>query len=305
MSTPTRQQPAAHAQGRLAALRSKLRTAAAGPWAVRVAVGAALLVAAVALVIAIERSETRADQAEGTTVAVTAQRDEVAQDLQEDATTISALCATGGEVARALDTAGQCGRAAERLNNPVVVAQDPTLTPEQINAIVARVLALSPPPQSIDEVVGAVLARMGTDPTLRGLTADDVRAIVATAIAALPEPRDGADGQDGQDGNDGADGDDGLPGTSFGGLAFTRQGGRCVAVVTFVDPDGSTRTEALPVGDGACEPPPPEPTVDPPAPTTEPPPPTSDPPPVTTEPPVTQPPATTPAGPLDGLLPAG
>lgn len=214
------------------------------------------------------------------------QLDGVAKDLQEDATTITALCATGGDVARALEAAGQCGRAAARLANPVVAAAPPTLSQEQINGIVQRVLALTPPPTSVDAVVDAVLARMDSDPSLRGLTESEVRSIVAAAIAALPDPEPGPQGPQGPAGTPGTPGDPGAPGVSFGGLQFVRSGGECVAVVTFIEADGDVRTEETPVSDSACEPVGPPPTTDPPTPTTTPPPPTTDPPTATTtEPP--------------------
>lgn len=228
------------------------------------------------------------------------QLDGVAKDLQEDATTITALCATGSDVARALEAAGQCGRAAERLANPVVASVAPTLTQDQINSIVQRVLALTPPPTSVDTVVDAVLARMASDPALRGLTESEVRSIVAAAIAALPEPERGPEGPEGPQGPAGGPG---APGVSFGGLQFVRSGGECVAVVTFIEPDGNVRTEETPVSDSACEPVAP-PTTDPPPPptTTPPPPPTTDPP-VTSDPPapsVESPPSTGDGGLLGG-----
>lgn len=221
----------------------------------------------------VEQTETRAEVAE-------VQRDEAAQNVQDLAAPQAALCRAGGEAARTLDAAGLCERADQALQNPVVQSHSEGLSPAQIDDIVQRVLALTPQPPSTDAIVNEVLARLSSDPELRGLNEADVRTIVATAIASLPDPEPGRDGQDGQ------------PGVSFGGLTFGRDGGQCVAVVTFVDPDGSTRTERTPVGEGACAPadPPDPPVTDPPDPpvTEDPPPPVTEeppPPPVTEEPP--------------------
>jgi hypothetical protein len=165
---------------------------------------------------------------------------DVARDITDVATPIAALCNAGGDAAAALDAAGLCGRAAEALANPVVAARPEALSQAEIEEIVARVRALSPAPASVDDVVDAVLLRLASDPTLRGLNETEVRAIVLAVLADTPPPP-GADGAPGRDG------------TAFGGLTFGRQGGRCVAVVTFIDPDGSTRTQTSPVGDGACD----------------------------------------------------
>ena len=164
------------------------------------------------------------------------QRDGLAQDRRVDATTITALCASGGEVAAALDAAGQCGRARQALVNPVVASSTtPPATPEPVAQIVAQVRAQVPTPAPLDQVVDAVVARIQNDPELHGLSPDDVRAIVAAMIAQNP-PRSGKDG------------------TSFGGLAFVRQDGKCVAVVRLVDGDGDVHTQTTPVADAACGP---------------------------------------------------
>ncbi len=220
------------------------------------------------------------------------QRDDLAQESRADATTTAALCATGGDVARALDASGLCGRARERLADPIVMAQEPALTPAQIEAIVARVQALSPVPVSVEEVVAAVLA----DPRLASpLTEADVRSIVAVALSEMPQPADGRDG------------------TSFGGVVFARQNGQCVAVVTMIAADGEVTTQTQTVGDAICpddDPPDPvdpdpEPTVaPPPPPTTQPAQPTSDAPaPAQQDPPPATQDATPPEGDvLDGLI---
>lgn len=180
------------------------------------------------------------------------QLDEVAQDVQDVAGPQAALCAAGGDAAAVLDAAGLCARAREALAGPVVSTRTESLSAAEIEAIVSRVLALSPQPAGIDEVVTAVLARLVADPTLRGLDETGVRAIVLAVLAEQEPARDGDDG------------DDGADGTSFGGLTFGRVDGQCTAVVTFIDPDGSTRTETTPVGDGACDPATPDPTTQPP-----------------------------------------
>lgn len=236
----------------------------------------------------VEVASDRADVAE-------VQRDDLAQESRADATTTAALCATGGDVARALDASGLCGRARDRLNDPIVAAQEPALTPAQIEAIVARVQALSPAPVSVEEVVAAVLA----DPRLASpLTEADVRSIVAVALAEMPQPQDGRDG------------------ASFGGLVFARQGGQCVAIVTMISADGESSTQTQTVEDAVCpeeDPPPvvepePEPDPDPPAPdpTTQAPVPTQDaPPPTSVAPAPAQdpaPPAQDDGGGLGGLI---
>lgn len=167
-----------------------------------------------------------------------AQRNDLAQDRRTDATTIAALCATGSDVARALDAAGQCGRAREALTDPVVTESAPALSAAQIADIVNKVRAQVPTTPTVDEVVAAVLDRIRADPSLRGASPADVRAIVAAMLAQSPA-KDGAPGRNG---------------ASFGGLSFGRVDGQCTATVTIVDADGSTRTQSSPVGDGACAP---------------------------------------------------
>jgi hypothetical protein len=199
-------------------------------------------------------------QAQQQTEDVSVQRDDLATTVRQDATTTAALCAAGGDVARALDTAGLCAGARAKLADPIVAAQDDGLTEAQIQGLVDQVQALQNERATAlgpDELVALVLARFAADPSLRGVSADQVRSIVAAMLAAQPTPQDGRDGQ---------------PGASFAGLNFERNAsGACQAVVTTRESDGSTSTQRFPAGDGACpgqRPADPDPTV---APTTEPP----------------------------------
>lgn len=237
--------------------------------------------------------QAEVDTATGRAEIAEVQRDDLAQETRADATTTAALCATGGDVARALDASGLCGRARDRLADPVVAAQDSALTPEQIEAIVARVQALQPVPVSVEQVVAAVLA----DPRLASpLTEDDVRSIVAVALSEMPQPADGRDG------------------TSFGGVVFARQNGQCVAIVTMIAADGEVSTQTQTVGDAICpdDDPPPDPVDPDPEPTADPDPEPVTPPaqqapqtsaPATQDPaPATQDPAPAGDGVLDGLI---
>lgn len=226
-----------------------------------VAVGACVIAAAALLASTATSESGRADDAEQAVAVTSSQRDQVAAALREDATTVATLCATAGEVSRALRAAGQCDKAAARLVDPVVALQPATLTPAQLAAIVDRVTAVSGPrPADTQAIVDQVLARTGTGPAL---TEGDVRAVVTAVLAENP-PASSA--------------------PTFESLEFTRQGGQCVARVTMRDRDGQPVTTTRPAGDAACpadpvEDPPsspdppsstdPDPTVAPPAPTSE------------------------------------
>lgn len=227
------------------------------------------------------------------------ERDEVGNAAVGQANSIEAVCAAGGEVARALREAGQCelaGQVKEQVSEagvpltitvPVQAVVDPDELVNHVRDQVAVYCAsrndCTPPGSAVLGVVVDVVADYLTanppEPG-RAPTEQEIRSAVGSVLTAAPEVFRGPPGENATDDQvaaqvaaycsargdcRGADGAQGAQGVSVEALTFARDDqGRCTVRVTLRDPaDGSTRTAVGPAGDAACEPLP-EPTTTPP-----------------------------------------
>lgn len=206
----------------------------------------------------------------------------------EQAVTIEQLCQAGGEVAAALESAGQCDKAQEVKDTVADEGASPVTTivsapPDRdelmrfVRAAVGEYCAgrneCTPDTALLVEVVSEYLRANPPAPG-RGPTTEEVRAAANSVMAADPQLFQGPAGLDGERGpgptdeqvaaavlafcgaNNECRGAQGPQGIGVLEFYFERNGSAaCEAVVTYHNPaTGESRTERRAAGDAACAP---------------------------------------------------
>jgi hypothetical protein len=204
------------------------------------------------------------------------------------AVTVEQLCTAGGDVARALDAAGQCEQAKVVQREAARVGGTPrvvTIKPDrgellgfvrnEVETYCAGRNDCRPDAGVLVELVANYLRQNPPEPG-RPPSPEEIAAAARAVLTADPALFQGAQGEKGDQGDGPTDeqvlaqvaafcsdgrcrGERGEPGGQGPGVAefyFSRnEAGQCEAVVVFVDPpSGQTRTERRAAGDAACAP---------------------------------------------------